>query len=228
MQVIFVRHGEPAWIVDGITRADPGLTERGHEQAHRTAARLGALDPPLTEILVSPALRSQQTAAPLAAATALAPTTVDGLAEIRVPSMDGRPEAEVERAFREARRRPPEDWWDGFPGGETFREFHDRVTETLHAELGARGLRRDARGRPYLWQADEPDHRIAVVAHGGTNSVSIGWLLDVAPAPWEWERFLLGHCSLAVVAAIELAGAHAFSLRAFNDRDHLPEPMRTR
>jgi probable phosphoglycerate mutase len=228
MQVIFVRHGEPEWVVDGTTRADPPLTGLGHEQARRTAARLAAMEPPPTEILVSPAVRSQQTALPLAEAIGITPVTVEGLVEITLPDMGGRPEAEVQQTFRDARRRPPEDWWDGFPGGETFREFHDRVTATLQAELGARGLRRDARGRSHLWHAAEPNHRIAVVAHGGTNSVGIGWLLDVAPAPWEWERFVLGHCSLALVTAIELAGGHAFSLRAFNDREHLPPEMRTR
>ena len=228
MELIFVRHGEPAWAIDGITQSDPGLTKRGHDQALHTAERLAELDPPIDEILVSPARRSQETAAPLIAATGLAPITVDGLAEIKMPNWDGRLEEEVQEVFRDARQRSPEEWWDGISGGESFRDFHERVTSTLSVELGRRGLRRDGGGRIHLWHVDQPDQRIAVVAHGGTNSVSLGWLLDLEPTPWEWERFVLGHCSLARLRSVELAGAHAFSLRAFNDREHLRYDLRTR
>ncbi len=228
MQLIFVRHGQPRWAVDGLTQSDPRLTEQGRRQAELAAERLAALDPPLTEILVSPAVRSQETAAPLAAATGLTPVTVDGLAEIRMPRWDGKLEEEVQRLFRESRHRSPDEWWDGIPGGESFRDFHERITTTLASELGARGLRRDDEGRIHLWHVDQPDHRIAVVAHGGTNSVSLGWLLDLEPAPWEWERFVLGHCSLAQLRSVELAGRHAFSLRTFNDQEHIPSELRSR
>ncbi|MDH3500372.1 MAG: histidine phosphatase family protein, partial [Acidimicrobiia bacterium] len=197
MEIFFVRHGEPQWAVDAVTQTDPHLTERGHAQATITAARLAALDPPLTEILVSPATRSQETAVPLAASTALEPVTVAGLAEIRMPRWEGRLEDEVQRVYRAARHRSPDEWWDGLPGGESFRNFHERVTSTLATELRHRGVRPDDYGRTHLWHVEKPDQRIAVVAHGGTNSVSLGWLLDLEPTPWEWERFVLGHCSLA-------------------------------
>ena len=228
MQLIFVRHGEPAWGVDGLTQTDPHLTDRGHEQAALTARRLAKLDPPIDEILVSPAIRSQETAAPLAAATGLRPTTVDGLVEMRMPDWEGRLEDEVRKTFRDACQRSPQEWWDGIAGGESFRDFHERVTSTLSVELGRRGLQADDEGRIHLWNVDQPDQRFAIVAHAGTNSVSLGWLLDLEPAPWEWERFVLGHCSIATIHSVELAGAHAFSLRTFNDREHLPEDLRTR
>lgn len=228
MDLFFVRHGEPAWIIDGRNNADPHLTERGHEQAELTARRLAELDPPLTEILVSPATRSQQTAAPIAVATGIEPVTVDGLLEIQMPDWDGRPGAEVERIFREARHRSPQQWWDGLAGGESFGHFHDRIAATTTKELRARGVRRDDAGRLHLWHVKDPEPRIAIVAHAGTNSVALGWLLDVAPAPWEWERFVLGHCSLARIKSVEIAGANAFSLRSFNDQEHLPESLRTR
>jgi probable phosphoglycerate mutase len=227
MQLIFVRHGQPEWAVDGLTQANPRLTELGRQQAVLTAQRLAAMEPPLTELLVSPALRSQQTAAPIVEATGLTPVTVDGLLEIQMPQWDGIPEEEVQRVFQDARHRTPEEWWQGIPGGESFRDFHDRITSTLDHELGLRGLRRDDGGRSHLWHLDASDHRIAIVAHGGTNSVSLGWLLDLEPAPWEWERFVLGHCSLAELRAIGLAGGCTFSLRTFNDREHLATDLRS-
>ena len=161
-------------------------------------------------------------------ASGLDPVTVDGLLEIQMPDWDGRPGEEVERIFREARQRTPQQWWDGLAGGESFGHFHDRVAATTAEELEARGVRRDDAGRLHLWHVKDTGSRIAIVAHAGTNSVALGWLLDVAPAPWEWERFVLGHCSLARVKSVGIAGANAFSLRSFNDQEHLPENLRTR
>jgi probable phosphoglycerate mutase len=227
VELIFLRHGEPAWAVEGLSQPDPYLTERGHAQAQLAARRLADATTPPNEILVSPAVRAQQTAAPLVAGTGLAATTVDGLLEIQMPRVEDMLEAEVVRMFTAARHRPPEEWWDGLPGGESFREFHQRVASTLQGLLEARGMRPDT-GRAHMWHVADPSQRIVIVAHGGTNAVALGWLLDVDPTPWEWERFVLGHCSIARVRAIELAGGHVFSLRAFNDREHLPADLRTR
>jgi probable phosphoglycerate mutase len=228
MELIFIRHGEPAWIVDGRGRSDPDLSARGHRQAELTAARLAAERPPIAEILVSPAIRSQQTAAPLARATGIAPVTIDDLTELRLPDWTDQPEETVRQSFQAARHRPPEAWWDGMPGGESFRAFHVRATAALSQILAARGVRPDDQGRPHLWHAPPGEARVAIVAHGGTNAVAIGFLLGVEPTPWEWERFILGHASIARIRAIPLAGGHVFSLRTFNDREHLPADARTR
>ncbi|MFV9673288.1 MAG: histidine phosphatase family protein, partial [Acidimicrobiia bacterium] len=33
MELIFIRHGQPAWSVEGLTQPDPFLTETGRKQA---------------------------------------------------------------------------------------------------------------------------------------------------------------------------------------------------
>jgi probable phosphoglycerate mutase len=152
---------------------------------------------------------------------------MDDLVEIRMPDWTGELEETVQRVFAEGRERTPEQWWDGLDGGESFRAFHDRVTAALLQILSERGTRPDPAGE-HLWHVDDPDQRIAIVAHGGTNAVSIGFLLGVAPTPWEWERFILYHASMARIRAIPLAGANVWSLRTFNDREHLPRELRTR
>ena len=58
-EIVFVRHGQPEWSHDGIARPDPSLTEQGRTQAKMAAERLAA-ERPITEILVSPATRSQR------------------------------------------------------------------------------------------------------------------------------------------------------------------------
>ncbi len=229
MELIFVRHGEPEWSVDGINQVDPGLTTRGHEQSRMVGEYLADFDTPLTEILVSPARRAEETAAPIAAATGIPSQTVDKLAEILMPDWSDIPEDEVRRIFREAQQRHPQDWWTGMPGGEPFDEFHKRIAATITEVVGARGavaLEGDDR---HLWRMTGPaDQRIAVVAHAGTNTAALGTLLHIDPTPWEWDRFALGHASVSRVRLISLGGEHVFSLRALNDRAHLPRQLRSR
>jgi broad specificity phosphatase PhoE len=71
MELIFVRHGLPVRIdgtADG-TPADPGLSTRGGEQAHRVVSAL-ALDE-VTHLYTSPAQRARETAVPLQEALGL-------------------------------------------------------------------------------------------------------------------------------------------------------------
>jgi len=63
MELVFVRHAEPEWARDGLNIDNPPLTERGAKQAGLVAGRLAAEK--FDEVLVSPLLRTRQTAAPL-------------------------------------------------------------------------------------------------------------------------------------------------------------------
>jgi probable phosphoglycerate mutase len=227
MELLFVRHGEPAWSVDGLSQPDPHLTELGKRQADLAAIRISNNERPLSELVVSPAIRSQETAAPIAAKTSLSIETVEDIVEIRMPDWTGELEERVKSIFIEARHRPPEEWWEGMEGGESFRDFHDRITRSLTTVLAERGVYPD-REQQHLWTVEDPDQRIAIVAHGGTNAVAIGFLLGADPTPWEWERFILYHASFARMRAIPIAGGYAWSLRTFNDREHLPLDARTR
>ena len=227
VELIFIRHGQPAWDVAGRSQADPHLTALGHAQAERAAERLANDRRGITEIVVSPAHRAQETAAPIAAALGLTPTTIADITEIRMPDWSDHPEEAVQAIFAEARHRTPEQWWEGFPGGESFRDFHDRIAGAVLAFLADRGIRPDP-DHDHLWQVTSEAERIAVVAHAGTNAVAIGLLLGIPPTPWEWERFILYHASFARLRTVSLAGAHVFSLRTFNDREHLTGDLRTR
>lgn len=224
MELVLVRHAQPEWSRNRAARVDPGLTERGHDQAHRVARRLA--DQPFDRLLVSTATRARETAAPIR--ELLGDLEVEERAwlhEIRVPPhWEGTPQEEVDRTFREARVRSREDWWQGLPGGETFGDFHARVTSGLEQELAALGLRRDEHG---FWQLPAELPRIVMVAHGGTNSVVLGHLLGLEPQPWEWERFASDHASLTVLRTTPIASGHIFSLQRFSDVEHLPAELVT-
>ncbi len=227
MDIVFIRHGQPQWAVDGMSQPDPNLTERGELQARLAADRIASDPKPATELIASPAARARQTASPIAAATGLIPVTVEDLVEVKMPDWEGVTEESVIEIFRNSRHRTPDEWWEGLPGGESFRRFHNRVIGALDPLLAERGMVRDT-DDPRLWHVNEDAGRIVIVAHGGTNSVCLTHLLGIPPAPWEWEKFVLFHASFARVKLIPLAGAYVPSLRTFNDQDHIPMDVRSR
>lgn len=228
MQLVFVRHGQPEWVRDGRSVGDPGLTAAGHHQAKAAAEHLASSAVPTTELVVSPLRRAQETAAPIADALGLTPTTDDWLAEIAGPAwFDGGPAERVEVMFRESRNRPLHELWDGLPDGESVRDFHTRITQGVDGFLARRGAAQVTPDPPQ-WRFPEPERRVVIVAHAGTNATAIGHLLGIPPVPWEWERFVTLHASLSELAPIEIGGASAYSLVRLSDVGHLPDDLHTR
>ncbi len=225
MEILLLRHAQPEWSRDGLSQVDPGLTDRGRQQAALAAKRLE--HERLDEILVSTATRSQETAAPVREGHPSTPTQDRSwLHEIRMPGVwQGTPAEEIDRAFAEARHRPRSEWWEGMPGGESFRDFHARVTIGLDAELEEVGVRLDP--ELGLWEVPREAPRLLMVAHAGTNSVILGRLLGLEPQPWEWERFASNHASLTLLRSTRIGGAHIFSLQTFSDVSHLPPELIT-
>jgi broad specificity phosphatase PhoE len=225
MEIVLLRHAQPEWDRQDAAQVDPGLTRLGYRQALLTADRLR--DETFDEVLISTATRARETAEPIL--PDVGPATVarrDWLHEIRMPAAwQGTPSEEVGRALREARDRPREAWWEGMPGGETFSDFHRRVTTGLDAELADHGITRDPASG--LWRVPTSSPRVLVVAHAGTNSVVLGHLLGLSPEPWEWERFASDHASLTVLRSVPIAGSWIFSLQTFSDVSHLPRALVT-
>jgi probable phosphoglycerate mutase len=239
MELILVRHGQPAWTTpDGRGRNDPGLTELGAAQAERAGTRLADTEDlpgrgDVDRLYASPAVRAQETAAPIAAALDLPIETHEWLWELRNPEpWEGAPIEEIEQAFVVLNQRTREEWWGGHDGGESLRDFHTRVTTGLRALLAELGITPAAEAG--LWDVDPASptgdgtvDRIVAVAHGGTNSTIIAHLLGAAPEPWEWDRFSMGHASVALLALTPMAGHHIWSLRSLGDANHLPVDDRT-
>lgn len=225
MEIVLIRHGEPEWIRDGLNVVDPPLTERGHEQARRLAEQLAGEH--FDEVLVSPLVRARQTAAPLLEALGRSEAVDPWLEEIRDPVWHGTPAEKAAEAYAELRGRPAEERWHGLEGGESIREFVARIRAGASSFLADRGVVRSEVELP-VWQIADPGSRIALVAHAGTNSVTIGHLLGLQPTPWEWDRFVLGHTSVSRVEAMELDDGFTFTLTKLSDLEHLPADARTR
>ncbi|MDH3307518.1 MAG: histidine phosphatase family protein [Acidimicrobiia bacterium] len=219
MDLILVRHAQPQWIVDGLADNDPRLSQLGRFQADRLHKPSRAWD--LTELWTSTLRRATETAVPLATTAGARPAAHAWLDELRPPSSwHGSPAQLVEQAFAESRTRDPDDWWDGIAGGESVRNFHDRVWSGMERALADRGVRRSNTHRQ-LWDIAEPGATIAIVAHGGTNALLLGLLLGLEIVPWEWERFALAHAGITKVSSVQIGTAFSFSLRTFGDTSHL-------
>jgi probable phosphoglycerate mutase len=219
-RVTLIRHGEPDWNpANGLAVTDPKLTALGVAQAKATARRLAGEG--IDAIYASPYRRAQETAAALAEATGVRPVTVDGLAEVGV-AVDGLTQEEVDRYFVEGSRRPLEEHWEGWPGAETFHDFHGRVVAAVTDVLERHGCRPMRQHDFTIWDLPEKKPRIALVAHGGTNAVALTHLLDIRPVPWEWLRFESELAAFSVLQARAIGpDGFAWSLRTFNEVDAL-------
>ena len=225
MEIVFIRHGQPEWIRDGLNVENPPLTELGHEQARAMARALAS--EAFDEVYASPLLRARQTAAPLFEALGREEQIAPWLEEIRDPAWHGTPQEKAQAAYDELRARPVDDRWEGLHGGESIREFTQRIRVGGDDFFADRGMQRSTHDLP-IWQIDEPGRRIALVAHAGTNSVSIAHLLGMQPTPWEWDRFVIGHTSVSRLEALELHDGFTFSLSKLSDVEHLDTAQRTR
>lgn len=223
MELVLIRHAQPLWSRERRAQSDPGLSELGRRQARLAARRLATFE--FDGFYASTALRAQETAEPIAEALGTRPEDQGWLHEIRFPTAwDGTPAEEVGRLLRDARHRHRDEWWEGVPGGESFRDFHERVCQGLVSLLEQYGARRpDPDDR--LWEIPDRRVRLLMVAHAGTNSVVLGHLLGLDPEPWEWERFASDHASLTVLRAVDIAGSHIFSLQRFSDVEHLDDEL---
>lgn len=227
MEIVLIRHAQPEWVRDELNVDNPPLTELGLRQAEYVARAMA--DQYFDEIWVSPLVRAQQTAEPLLRERGLnvsSNVTQAWLEEIRNPIWHGTPREKADAAYREDRMRPAAQRWNGLEEGEPVRDFVQRIHRGATQFLGERGIESSGQELP-VWNIREPDRRILLIAHAGTNSVFIGHVLGLPATPWEWERFVLGHGSISRLVSYELGDGHTFGLTKLSDVEHLPFGERT-
>ncbi len=152
MKLILARHGQTQANVDRVLDTlPPGypLTAEGRRQAVELADALR--DEPVAAVYASPAVRAQQTAAPVAARHRLPPVELDGVQEVFLGDLEARSDPEAHELWMGIYRA----WHSGHPdrrvpGGESG-------TEVLHRYRTALcGL-----------AASRHEGTLVVVSHGG-------------------------------------------------------------
>jgi probable phosphoglycerate mutase len=220
LELVLVRHAEPEWEPGGRAVDEPGLSERGRLQAERAAGALRELGP-FDVVYMSPLRRVRETAEPILAALEQKAQVQSWLAELGLPSLEGRTTEEVARFFAAARARDLAQGWEGMPGGESFRHFYERVSAGIEGLLaGAHRLRVHEDGGHRIWDVPEPG-RMLILAHEGTNAVLISHLLGVDPVPWASIRFTSAHTGIHRLRTTPIARGVVWTLERFNSTAHL-------
>jgi probable phosphoglycerate mutase len=224
VEIALIRHAEPEWVREGYSVDNPPLTVRGHRQARRLADVLET--DTYDGVYVSPLTRARQTAAPILDAQRRGEVIEPWLEEIRSPIWHGTPADKAQRAYQEEKQRRSSERWAGLEGGESVRDFVERIRSGATQFFAQRGIYRVGDALP-VWHVENPGERLALIAHAGTNSVLICVLLGLDPTPWEWERFVLGHASISRLKALKMGDGWGFSLFSLADDAHLEPHDRT-
>jgi probable phosphoglycerate mutase len=221
-RITLIRHGEPDWSPgSGPSVSDPTLTPFGVCQAKASAQALVGCE--FDALYVSPYLRARETAAVVGETIGMEPIVVEGIAEVGV-NVEGLTQEEVNEYFLAGSQRPLNEHWSGWPGSESFYDFHQRVTSSVTQILKQHACRPRREHDFTLWNLPEKKPSIAIVAHGGTNSVILTHLLDIRPVPWEWMRFETGLAAFSILQSRPIGPeGHVWSLQNFNCEAHLFE-----
>lgn len=167
MELFLIRHGQSAANLIAQDIPDAPLTELGHRQAARVAARLA--DAGITHILSSALQRALASAQPLARTLGLPITVWKNTYEVRrEDSASGLPLRELNERFPEARFGPdlePNGWF--YPGNETSDAARSRAGDVVAA----------------LRRAYAPADRVAMFSHGTFMRYLLLVLLGIQDTP---------------------------------------------
>ena len=177
MELVLVRHALPVRIdatPDGAP-ADPGLADRGREQAQRVVAALAGDE--VSAVYTSPARRARETAGPLSAALGVEPGVEPGIAEFDNADSSYVPVEELKAAG--------DPRWEMLARGDLYSvgvdpvAFRARVVATLQAVA-----------------ARHPGGRAVLFTHAGALNAAAGDVLQQERAIW----FAPAYCSITRIA----------------------------
>ncbi|HET7486753.1 MAG TPA: MSMEG_4193 family putative phosphomutase [Acidimicrobiales bacterium] len=179
--VLFVRHGTTATtgkVLPGRARG-LHLADTGKAQADGVAERLAALKK-VDAIYASPLERTRETAAPIGRRLGLPVVSEKGLLECDFGDWTG---AELKELSRKPEWGTVQRYPSGFrfPNGESFKEMHLRVTDTV-ARLRAR----------------HPGQTVVAVSHADPIKAAVA---DASGTPLDlFQRIVISPCSVSAVA----------------------------
>ncbi len=200
-EVVLVRHGESAAGLPGDPwpfwgpHGNPELHPAGREQAELVCARL--IDEGVDAVVVTPLVRTAQTAAPLLLELAMTATVEPGLVEACMGEWEGPPFREHTKTGHPlALQMEAEGHWRMIPGAEDPDAFATRVVGAV-AGIHAR----------------HPGRRVAVFAHGFV-------IAQLAAHATGGRLFAFRHLDNASITRIVVHG-DTWTLRSYNDVSHL-------
>ncbi|MFT3802198.1 MAG: histidine phosphatase family protein [Burkholderiaceae bacterium] len=203
-ELILIRHGVTTWNQQGRFQGclDIGLADEGHVQARLTGERLAST--PLSAVYASDLSRALQTAAPIARAQSLDVVPDPGFRERHYGDFQGFTGEQISErdplAWQRWRARDADFVLPG--GGESLRQFYERVRDALHRVADR-----------------HPGESVAIVTHGGV--LDCVYRLGTGMALSAPRRHDLLNASLNRIAW----DGQRFTVREWADVAHLPRSI---
>ena len=219
MEIVLVRHGQPEWLKNNEYNLDPGLTEKGTEQAVLSSSVFQQKE--VDKIWVSPLLRAQQTLEPFKKSAISENITVhDWLQEMRDSEevdLIGKPNKEIEEFFIKRNSKSFEEWLVT-NHGEYMKNFSDNIITNLDKSLNELGIVSidNKYDRLFDLQNNETE-KLMIISHAGTMSVLISYFLNMPLYPWTWKKFLPRHAGHTILKSTQISSGHFFRLKEFNN-----------
>ncbi len=219
MRIVFVRHGEPDYEHDCLTR-------EGQVQALAAAERLK--EEGIEEIYASPLGRATETAAAASAALGLPVTVLDFMREVHWGSRDGSPLFSgghpwnmADEMVRQGVNLNRPDWREHpFFRNNTVLDCVDAVEKGIDGWLASMGYVREG----FYYRNVRPDDRqktVALFSHGGSSCAAMGHMLNL-PFPYACALLHLEFTGITVLRLDRHPGAVTFPcLELGNDGRHL-------
>lgn len=219
MRLLFIRHGDPDYAVDG-------LTETGKREAELLAGRIAPME--IAEYYVSTMGRARDTARPTLERAGRSAAACDWLREfsvgVRRPDLGGAL-SEVPWDWL------PQDWsrdpilldrerWHEHPvfAEAGLKRAYDRVIEAFEQVLAAHGYVRDG----LCYRVERPgSETLAFFCHFGVSCVLLSRLMNVSPMVL-WHGLAMAPSSVTTVWSEERRpGVASFRAAAVGDVSHL-------
>jgi probable phosphoglycerate mutase len=206
-ELVIARHGEAVCNVSGVAggeRGCTGLTNRGRQQAHRLADRLGAEHAahPFHAFYTGPRLRVRQTAEAVAAQVGMAPIVDPALRGPDHGAGDGMSWQDISAAFGGTPRDDPDRPYAS--GSETWNQYLRRTGDAVQQILDRHS-----------------GQRVLVVGHNETIEAVHTRLLGLPPGACLRLAFVTGHTGLARWRHDVASGRGIWTLTSHNDTAHL-------
>ncbi len=226
MRLVFIRHGEPNYEIDG-------LTEAGEREARLLAKRITERRWPVTDFFCSPLGRAQATAKPTLEALGRTAETMAWLREFScgtfVPPDGNKDTKGVPWDFLPAYwtadpRFGERDHWMETPvmqlQPEGIEARFAEVKEGLDGVLARYGYVRE-KGYYRVAEDAQRDAMLVFFCHLGLTDTACAYLLNLAP-PLLWQSFFLPATGIAVLNTEERQpGIAGFRCQAMGDTAHL-------
>lgn len=189
--VVLVRHGQTPLTVSkaysGSSEPGPSLTELGRAQAARAARLVDRVGRDLwgdvpypSQLIASPMVRTQETAAIIGARIGLSATTEPLVAECDFGEWQGLTAVEIEERWPGELRRWHEDATVRAPGGESIEDVGKRMRAGLAAIRDA-GV----------------DRTVVVVSHSVSVRAAVGVAIGAQPS--SWARIRVAPASVSII-----------------------------